>query len=297
MKLPVPDKDGLIRTVETITPDIATAYLNSNKGNRKLREGAVEAMACDMREGRWTQCLAPIAFYVDGDLADGQHRLWSIVESGCAQTFTVIRNVPREAGLNIDCGGAGPRTLADNAAIAGIDQGISNQLIAIARSIHFGDRQFGTFTNAQRLEWIAAHREAGDWVLRHAPTGRGIRNQPVLAAMARAYYHEEDKDRLHRFAEVLRTGHAFCEDESAAVSLRNYLLNQGAIPASLWRDTFLKAQNAISYFLRRKKLMVIKKVAEELYPLPKKFSAPAKSQRQRGSAKLRKAAVRPEARA
>lgn len=294
MKLPAPDKDGLIRTVETISPEQAQVYINANKSNRKLREGAVEAMATDMREGRWTHCTAPIVFYVDGDLADGQHRLWAIIESGCPQIFTVIRSLPRDSGLNIDTGTA--RTLADNAKISGLDDGLSNQLIAVTRSIHFGDRQQGQFTNAQRLEWIDAHREAAEWVLRHAPSGRGIRSQPVLAAMARAWYHEEDKDRLHRFAEVLRTGHAYSEDESAAVSLRNYLLNQGSLPSSLWRDTFLKVQNAVSYFMRHKKLMVIKRVADECYPLPKKFAAPVRFNK-RASNKLRKAAAGKEARA
>ena len=39
--------------------------------------------------------------------------------------------------------------------------------------------------------------------------------------------------------------------------------------AALWTDTFIKAQNAVNYFMSNKKLTVIKTVKEEAYPLPK----------------------------
>lgn len=73
-------------TVEKITPKIAEAWLNANTCNRKLRDGIVERYAADMTAGKWTECPEPISFYVDGDLADGQHRLFAITESGTTQT-------------------------------------------------------------------------------------------------------------------------------------------------------------------------------------------------------------------
>jgi hypothetical protein len=88
--------------LESITPKKAEHYLNRNTSNRKLREGVVERYASDMAGGRWTKCAAPIVFYEDGEIADGQHRLFAIIESGKSQKFFVMRDLPRDAGLNID---------------------------------------------------------------------------------------------------------------------------------------------------------------------------------------------------
>jgi len=99
--------------LETITPTKAHTWLNRNTSNRKLRDGWVEKYASDMRAGKWTECIVPIVFYENGDIADGQHRLWAIIESDTPQRFFVLHGLTREAGLNIDTGGG--RNLVDNA--------------------------------------------------------------------------------------------------------------------------------------------------------------------------------------
>ena len=50
------------------------------------------------------KCPEPIAFYDDGDLADGQHRLWAIVDSGMPIEFPIARGLSRADGLNINTG-------------------------------------------------------------------------------------------------------------------------------------------------------------------------------------------------
>lgn len=208
---------------ERITGDKAEKYLNRNNGNRKMRDGIAEKYANDMREGRWTECAAPIVIYENGDIADGQHRLWAIVDSGKTQKFLVIRDFPREAGLNIDTGV--PRSLVDNARISGLDNGLSNELISVARAIHYGERGGKTtqLSNSARLELIAQYREAADWAVAHGPRGKGLRNAVILAAVGRAYMHVDDREVLQRFCNVVSTGHSDGHHESAAVSLRNYL--------------------------------------------------------------------------
>src|SRR4051794_1259299 len=114
-------------TVEKIGPKKAEQWINANKTNRSLRAGVVEQYAGDMRNGNWTQCTAPIAFYEDGDLADGQHRLYAIVESDTTQTFSVARGLERRDGLNIDTGLV--RSVVDNARISGLETGLSNYIV------------------------------------------------------------------------------------------------------------------------------------------------------------------------
>ena len=266
--------------MELVTPAKAEAWLDANRTNRKLREGIAEKYAEDMRHGRWTQCTAPIAFYKDGDLADGQHRLFAVIESGQPQEFVVMRGLSREDGLNIDTGLN--RSLVDAGKISGLDTGLSNELIAYSRGVVEGHQgasrkkdETGTkaskgLSNADKLQMVAAHREAVTWVIHNGPKGRNLRNGPIMCALARAWYWEADKDRLKRFAEVFQTGFADHQDESAAIALRNYFMTKPNLTATAtWRDTFLKAQNAISYFMKHKKLTVIRHTEDEPYPLKK----------------------------
>lgn len=258
-----------------ITPVMAEKWLNSNKSNRSLTPGVVEKYSADMTAGRWTECIVPIAFYEDGDVADGQHRLYAIVESNTMQRFLVLRGLSREAGLNIDTGRG--RTLVDNARISGSDKGLSNQLVAYARGIEDGTGSANNRarSHAELLVVVTKHREAADWALRHGPHGRGVRNAPVVSALGRAYYHEADRDRLALFSEIVSTGHYDSPSDTAAIALRNYMLLKLAARVSLastanWRDTFIKAQNAIKYFMGRKQLNMIRTIADEAYPLPGK---------------------------
>jgi hypothetical protein len=263
---------ALTTTIERITPSKAEKLLNRNKSNRKLRTGLAERYAFDMKAGKWTECVAPIVIYEDGDIADGQHRLWAIVDSQTTQTFIIARGVSRESGLNIDVGL--PRNLVDNARISGADTDLTNRLIAVARVIATGNRgatgSQGT-SNAAKLAMVDKYETPARWAIENAPSGRAFAHSLVLGAMGRAWYYEEDKARLAKFGEVLTKGFMENEGDSAAVAIRNYLLNAaqtGFSHRDVWGDTFFKVQNAIKYFMRRRKLTIIKSVKEETYPLP-----------------------------
>lgn len=264
---------------ETITPAKAEAWLNTNTSNRKLRSGVVEQYASDMKAGRWTRCLMPIAFYADGELADGQHRLWAIVESSTSQEFLIARGLSRKDGLNIDTGLN--RSVVDNSRISGVGGNMSNELVSVARATHFGLPSMGRASNAQKIELVELHRDACTWAIANGPKGKGIRNAITLAAVARAWYANPDLARLRRFGDVMSDGFSQGDEESAAVAIRNYLQTKGAVLASsaLWADTFLKVQNAIVYFLAGRKLTVIKGVKEEAYPLPRRLSQKVKVSR------------------
>lgn len=255
---------------ETITPAKAKQWLNHNNNNRNLREGVAEKYAADMRNGKWTQCTSPIWFYENGDIADGQHRLWAIVESGKEQDFLVGRGLKMEDGFNIDTGA--PRSLIDNARISGSDLELSTTLISVCRGIEEGDRSIVQFSNAQKLEIVAKHREAALFAMTHGAHGTRLRNAMINAAVGRAWYYEGDKERLQAFGKILSTGFADGNRDAAAIALRNYML-AGKAPRAAdqtqWRDTFLKAQNAIHYFMRGRSLSVIKGIADEAYPLKK----------------------------
>ncbi len=258
-------------TLENVSVQKAEDWLNKfNKTNRSLRQGVVEQYAADMKAGKWTQCVDPIVFYDDGELADGQHRLYAVIESDMTQTFSVMRGLDRASGLNIDTGLG--RTVTDNGRISGQDTGLSNNLVAVARAVVTGMASAGRASNAQKLEMVNAVREGAEWAISHMPHAKNVCNSATLGAIARAYYWEADKDRLDRFCKVLGNGFGEGDADTAAIAMRNYMLTNAGYASSttMWRDTFLKCQNAIDYFMKRKKLTVIKTVKDEAYPLKKR---------------------------
>lgn len=257
-------------SIERYTPSKAQSVLNKhNTVNRKLREGVAEKYAADMKADKWTACLDPVAFYDDGTLANGQHRLWAIIEAETPQEFLTVRGVPKNAGLNIDTQLG--RSLMDNAKISGENVNLSHRLIAACRAIEGPRRNKSVaWSFRQNLELVERHRAAAEWALTHGPYMRGLGLSVVYAAMARAWYYEEDKERLEQFGRVLNKGFAMeGEADSAAVSIRNYLMAMPSSTSVPAEELFLKVQNAIWYFMKRKKLHQIKRMDEERYPLKK----------------------------
>jgi len=253
-----------------IGPKLAEQWLNKNVGNRKLRDGIVEKYAHDMRNGKWTKCTAPIAFYANGDIADGQHRLWAIIESKTAQSFLVMKGLSKEDGLNIDMGLG--RSLVDNARISGFDPTLSHVLISTCRACEEGERTHGTLSSSQRLEMVEKHSEAVQWALANMPVKQYLRNSITLAAMARAWYHEKDKERLKEFGQVFSTGIGNGQKDSAAIALRNYFLIKRGIASNPrnWKEVFHKTQNAIRNFMQGKEISKVRLGRfGEIYPLPK----------------------------
>lgn len=83
--------------IETITPALATEWLEKhNTINRNLSQSTVDCYAIDMKNGRWSLTHQGLAFDTNGNLQDGQHRLWAIVFSGVTLQMNVTRDVPVE---------------------------------------------------------------------------------------------------------------------------------------------------------------------------------------------------------
>lgn len=84
-------------TAEIITPKIANEYLEHNTNNfRRCRPNVVTNYARDMENGDWRLSWDCIAFDEDGNLSNGQHRLYGIVDSGKPQVCFVMRNCPND---------------------------------------------------------------------------------------------------------------------------------------------------------------------------------------------------------
>lgn len=108
---------------ETITPEKARMYLNTNKdGNRKLSTKAVIELARAIRDGKWQLTHQGIAFDAKGRLIDGQHRLNAVifarkpvemmvargVDSSKNNLYTIDTGIKRSVSNILDMGGYSP---------------------------------------------------------------------------------------------------------------------------------------------------------------------------------------------
>lgn len=89
--------------VERITPEMAAAYLECNvNNNRSVRQDRVRMYMNDMLADNWSLNGESIKFDCYGNLVDGQHRLWAILQSGKTVPMLVARNVDENAFMTVD---------------------------------------------------------------------------------------------------------------------------------------------------------------------------------------------------
>lgn len=91
-------------SLQRITPDIATQYLEHNKTNRNFKKSRVARYAREMTRGQWLQTGDPIRFDTNGDLIDGQNRLLAIIEAGVTLDMYVIRGLEPKSYTVLDSG-------------------------------------------------------------------------------------------------------------------------------------------------------------------------------------------------
>lgn len=106
-------------TVDLITPEMAVEWLACNRNPRRMRPTVTHRYAQDMAKANWAFPVDFIAFDVDGNLVQGQHRLAGCVESDASFVSMVARNVSTQAIEAMDRGLK--RTLADSLRGRGYD--------------------------------------------------------------------------------------------------------------------------------------------------------------------------------
>jgi hypothetical protein len=95
---------------------------NHNLKNRFVQQKTVHKYARRMATGKWATTGETLKFDDDGNLIDGQHRLWGFLESGLeTMAFLVMSGVPASAQVHIDT--PAPRTAAHTLQMNGIPDG------------------------------------------------------------------------------------------------------------------------------------------------------------------------------
>lgn len=90
-----------IETV-TVTPAMAADLLEHNRLNRPLKDQHVKRIADQIASGKWRFNGDTIKISEGGDVLDGQHRLWAIIEAKKPVETLIVRGIKREAFATID---------------------------------------------------------------------------------------------------------------------------------------------------------------------------------------------------
>ena len=198
-----------------ITPEMAAKWLEHNTRNRQLRDSVVRRYAADMKAGRWMVTGDAIAFDKNGTIANGQHRLWAVFESGATVRMLVVFGLDPEVVNVLD--DHLKRSLGDVAKIRRPGASISTAHCAIAKSLLVTtiintavERRVALerVTRQDELDSIDRHWDAIDFSVRDCFRSRKLRSitiAPIQTPIARAYY-TQDHERLREFAQVLVTG-------------------------------------------------------------------------------------------
>lgn len=94
-----------------VTPELATKYLSSNQGNRKLSERQINFYYKQMISGDWGTTGDTIKISSEGRLLDGQHRLHAVVRYDKPVEMFIAEGIDPALFPMIDTGK--PRTASD----------------------------------------------------------------------------------------------------------------------------------------------------------------------------------------
>ena len=210
-----------------VTPEMAKDWLETaNVINRSLSLHTVLRYAADMASGNWKDTHQNvIAFYEDGALADGQHRLAGVVRSGVAVQMFVAFGLQKDAIVGIDQGR--PRRMADVMAMSGVLDGgkYLSATVAMMNVIRRAEGYASGVPTANEMAVaIGRMRDAINFSHDALSNSKGrIMNASVRAAIATAFFHC-DRVVLGQFSQILCSGMPQSPIDATVITLRNRIL-------------------------------------------------------------------------
>lgn len=233
---------------KTVTPDVARVMLTRNKNNRILKVKRVQRYSDDMKTGNWTLSTDPICFDKDGNLLNGQHRLNAVIQADVPVLMTVAYDVPNDAVIDKGL----ERNTGDALYMRGkISLRASRRdFVAVAKRyleiMHIrtpSDSRVADFLNANEKDIEVAISISS--VGKHNPL---CKRAPVQTAILAAIKHGISQDTLLKFSQIVNTGFMEQENQTAAIVLRNYIIEKNLRGATQSNDMCAFAQLAIRDF-------------------------------------------------
>lgn len=231
-------------TIMTIGPADATRLLENNRNNRTISDKIVRQYADDMREGRWKETGNPINIGVSGNLLNGQHRLWAIIESGVTLRFHVIYETDEEAFATFDTGRTRDLTQLisisdpghpDKAVVGGAARLVKMWEDTPTAKSAFNSNLLPTRATMSDFAHRMLQEKEFDWATRVAGQINSLKAGRtwyaaalyIIAHQQGGSYGDRTQEMLDTFHQGISKGIALAEGDPR-LALRNYVISRGA---------------------------------------------------------------------
>lgn len=257
-----------------VTPSMAKEWLAVNHGNRNVTGPRVDLFVRMIRDGKFCLTHQGVAFYEDGDLADGQTRLTAIVKAGLPVWMFVTRGLQRSAIHAID--GGRPRTVRDVLHFLGMS--LSARHVAVVRTIwnqyHLERRDDATAWDNSAVDtdtfatFAAAVHDAVAFAM-PSTHAKGLSHASYVGAVASAWF-TQDRGMLFRMKQLVASGAGADREEQAAIRLRDWLLTTHLSSSGVQgrQEIYKRSCTAIRAFLEGRPLAKLYCREDAAFPIP-----------------------------
>lgn len=253
-------------SIQTVTPKMADALLESNTRNRNISESKVNEYAREMTAGKWALTHQGISISSDGTLLDGQHRLAAIVKSGVSVKMPVSTGMSQDGAFAVDQ--LRPRSKADAIKIGGLSGELKAKDVATINSLmtmFFGRKT----SSAKEIAGYAEENIDGIRFIQQAfPKNlRGVSSASVRIAFFCAYYYECE-DSLRELAKMLHAGIISDVKHSYVVRFRDEIMSTTAGGRSDMIERTKRAMKLINTYCANRKCGRLTTPSIFIYPAP-----------------------------
>lgn len=239
--------------VVTVTPELARKILEQHPSNRSISNANLGRIREAMSAGEWELNGEAIKIDRDGNLIDGQHRLFVSAEYDLTFQTLVVYGLPSETQQTMDTGKS--RTPADVLSIAGYPSAnnLASITTAIIRSERWGVKSavsrgnaFYAITAKQVLARIQSEPSLYE-LMRYAVSVRKCGLPTRIAGLLIYHFSKIDQDDAQYFFDSLRDGDGL-ERGNPIHTLREHLLSlksgtRGSVNSTYLTAVTIKAWN------------------------------------------------------
>lgn len=209
-----------------ITPSMASIFLSKNNSNRKINKPQLEMIKRAILKNEWATTHQGIAFYEDGSLADGQHRLTAILETGISCEMVVYHGIKKDVDtiMALDCGRA--RNVQDNSKMTTNEVKVKD--LSIAKGLEFGYiKKHEKLSHKESFELCIKHKEKIDLINEVCKSNiKFVGIVPVRVAIGESIDSKFTSSDAAEFYKVLCSGMYERHIMRNAVVLRNKLMSK-----------------------------------------------------------------------
>lgn len=244
-----------------VTPDIARAMLGHNEVNRTLRDPHVQELATSISHRTFDVTHQGIAFWKNGILADGQHRLLAIIEANAPATLLVV--VGLDYTPHIDRGLKRTESDVIRMAKPGM-RWVNKQTTAIINILWTEFPKLNLITLEDKIQYLKAYTPSIQFSLNtYKKPGKHLSSSAIYAAFMCAHADGCDPEKLTRAAKALSTGMNPSDGLDPYINtifaLRNWLMNL-AMNSGNWKNhiIFYASAQTLKNYLNNKSIKQIR---------------------------------------